>query len=103
MREFAKSFYASKAWRNVREYVYRRDMGLCVRCGKPGEIVHHIEHLTPRNIDDPNVALAENNLELLCRNCHAVEHEGEAATAEELEFDENGDIVLRRCSDDRYM
>ncbi len=48
-------------------YIVARDHGLCVKCGRPGEIVHHKEHLTPENINTPEIALGENNLELLCR------------------------------------
>lgn len=95
MKDFAKEFYKSKAWRNMRAYVYQRDMGMCVRCGRPGEIVHHIEYLTPHNIGDPDITLSADNLELLCRVCHAIEHEGGAATSGELEFDSNGDLVPR--------
>lgn len=98
MREFAKDFYNSKPWRELRAYVYKRDCGLCVRCGAPGEIVHHKIHLTPKNINNPSIALNEDNLELLCRNCHAIEHEGALAVDRELMFDVNGNLV-KRCSD----
>ena len=95
MRDFAKEFYQSKAWRETRAYVFKRDFGLCVRCGKPGEIVHHKRYLTPDNIDDPSVSLNEDNLETLCRECHTLEHEGELPTDRALTFDENGDLVER--------
>lgn len=95
MREFAKEFYRSKAWRETREYIYKRDMGLCVRCSAPGEIVHHKEHLTPHNINNPAITLSEDNLELLCRVCHAIEHEGELPTSGELMFDTEGNLVER--------
>lgn len=95
MREFARAFYLSKEWRRVRAYIFNRDAGLCVRCGAPGEIVHHREHLTPGNINNPEIALGEGNLELLCRECHALAHAGELATDSELMFDEEGNIVKR--------
>lgn len=95
MRDFARDFYLSKAWRRTRAYILKRDMGLCVRCGRPGEIVHHKIHLTPANIDDPDIALGEDNLETLCRDCHAMEHMGESPTAEGLCFDEDGNLVER--------
>jgi len=95
VREFAKEFYKSKAWREIRTYIYKRDMGLCVRCGEPGEIVHHKIYLTPKNINDPTITLAEDNLELLCRTCHGIEHEGELPTSKELAFDKDGNIVER--------
>lgn len=101
MREFAKSFYLSKAWRNTRQYIFNRDMGLCVRCGKPGEIVHHKIPLTPENINNPDISLSADNLELLCRDCHTVEHMGELPTAAELMFDDSGNLVEREAQNER--
>lgn len=97
MQAFAKKFYLSKAWRDTRAYILARDMGLCVRCGKPGEIVHHKEHLTPQNINNPAITLSEDNLETLCRECHAIEHEGQSPTAEGLVFDDKGNLVEREA------
>ena len=39
MRDFAKKFYKSKAWQNVREYVIQRDKNLCVDCMKRGKVI----------------------------------------------------------------
>lgn len=97
MKGFAKEFYLSTAWRNTRAYIFKRDMGLCVRCGKPGVIVHHITHLTPQNINDTSISLSADNLELLCRECHAIEHQGEAPTAAGLMFDDEGNLVEREA------
>ena len=93
MKDFAKSFYLSKAWRKARRAILERDMGLCVRCGRPGDIVHHKIHLTPENINDPEISLSADNLETLCRECHAIEHEGKPATASGLIFDGEGNLV----------
>ena len=53
---------------------------LCERCLKngilkPAEIVHHKVELTPDNIDNPNITLGFNNLEAVCRDCHAQIHD----------------------------
>ena len=95
MREFAKEFYRSSEWRSMRAYVFKRDFGLCKRCGAPGKIVHHKTYLTPENIHDPLIALGEDNLELLCNDCHAIEHEGTAPTDSGLCFDADGNLVRR--------
>lgn len=95
MRKFARAFYFSPEWRRARAYVFVRDAGLCVRCGAPGEIVHHKTHLTPENISDPMIALGEDNLELLCRDCHAIAHTALPPIAEGLMFDEDGNVVKR--------
>lgn len=95
MREFAKGLYQSKQWRNIRKYVFKRDFGVCVRCNGdngPGEIVHHKIHLTPYNISNPAISLNIDNLELVCRVCHALEHEGVKAIATNLQFDKDGNI-----------
>lgn len=95
MREFAREFYLSKEWRRVRAYIVERDMGLCVKCGRPGDIVHHKEHLTPDNIGNPEIALGEDNLELLCRECHGLAHAYDLPTDRGLMFDEDGNLVER--------
>lgn len=95
MREFAKAFYLSKEWRAARASIFRRDSGLCVKCGGVGEIVHHKIHLTPQNINDPFIAFGEDNLELLCRDCHGVEHATDLPTDGGLMFDANGNLVER--------
>lgn len=95
VREFAKEFYLSKEWRAARDFVFRRDSGLCVQCGAVGGIVHHKIHLTPENINDPFVTLAEENLELLCRDCHGAEHATDLPTDRGLMFDESGNIIER--------
>lgn len=79
MRDFAEKFYKSKAWRTTRNGYAKSAGGLCERCLKKGivrsgEIVHHKIELTPDNINDPRVSLAWENLELLCRECHAAAH-----------------------------
>ena len=93
MRAFAKAFYESPAWRNTRAYIIKRGAGLCVRCGALGAIVHHKRPLTPSNIDDPLVSLNENNLETLCRACHAIAHGAAPPIADGLAFDANGNVV----------
>lgn len=79
MREFAKAFYHSMAWKQAREDYMKSRRGLCERCLTkglivPAQIVHHKVHLTPENIGDENITLNAQNFEALCRNCHADEH-----------------------------
>lgn len=93
MKAFAKAFYESAAWRRTRAYILKRDAGLCVRCGAPGCIVHHKTELTPRNIDDPMITLNEDNLETVCRTCHAIIHEGTPPLADGLAFDADGNVI----------
>ena len=69
-REFAQRFYNSKAWRDTRNYIFKKHYGLCAKCGAPGEEVHHKIWLKPTNINNPEITLGEDNLELLCKDCH---------------------------------
>ena len=79
-KAFAKSFYNSKDWKKVRESVLIRDKGLCQGkdCLKPAEEVHHVEELSPRNINNPNITLNPDNLISLCKDCHFKVHRAEA-------------------------
>ena len=103
-RDFAKSFYKSKRWQTVRDYVLIRDQYKCRRCGQSGALeVHHIIHLTPENIYDGSISLNEKNLVTLCRNCHFKQHEEDKARGhlrseltdcdDDMIFDENGYLV----------
>lgn len=92
-REFARAFYKSKEWKKVREYIYNKHHGLCAECNKPGEEVHHKEFLTPENISNPYIALGEDNLVLLCKDCHHRKHDKREFTREGLIFNEFGELV----------
>jgi len=75
VKEYAKDFYKSDAWKKARVAVIKRANGLCERCRaagqyKPGVIVHHKKYITPGNIHDARVTLDLNNLEYVCEDCH---------------------------------
>ncbi len=96
MRDFAAPFYKSKQWKRTRE-LYAASVGwlceICEQNGKlvPGEIVHHKIHLSPENIDDPSITMNWENLQLVCRDCHAKIHTG---NQRRYTIDENGRVVL---------
>ena len=95
MKDYARTFYKSKAWQKCRAGYTKSVGGLCERClahGKivAGEIVHHKIYLTPENIIDPNVSLSWDNLELVCRECHEKEHKG---IQKRYEVDELGRVT----------
>lgn len=78
-KEFARAFYSSKKWQDCRNGYAAYRSHLCENClkrgiYKPGEIVHHKIEISPKTIDRPEIALNWDNLELLCRECHAAEH-----------------------------
>lgn len=61
-------------WPTLRKRVYKRDGGMCVLCGAPG---NDVDHIVPG--DDHNME----NLRLLCTSCHKKKtaEEGGAAYA----------------------
>ncbi len=74
-KKWAESFYKSNAWRRCRgAYIAERiaiDGGVCEVCREqPGYIVHHIKPLTPKNINNPDIALSFSNLRYDCKECH---------------------------------
>ncbi len=96
MRDFAKSFYKSKMWQKTRDAYSSSVGGLCEIClgdgiYRAGKIVHHKIEITPDNIGDPNVSLNWNNLQLLCRDCHAKAH----GNLKRYRVDEIGRVVIK--------
>ena len=97
-KEWAKDFYQSASWKKTRDYMLAKYNYLCQKCTgnpRPAEIVHHIIWLTPQNINDPNITLGEDNLMPVCRECHAIIHEGVPSTVDGLCFDEKGQLIRR--------
>ena len=99
-KEWAVSFYKSKAWQKCREGYIQSVHGMCEPCLKkdrltPGLIVHHKILLTPTNISNPEISLNWDHLEYHCQDCHNKEHHGsdEEVVREGLMFDINGDLV----------
>ena len=84
-------FYKSDEWHLARAIKIANQNGLRENCGKPGNEVHHIIHLTINNVDDPNVSLNQNNLKLLCTDCHNKEHH-RFGRFDSYYFDANGDL-----------
>ena len=56
---------------------------------RTGEIVHHKIELTPENIHNPDITLNFDNLQLLCRDCHAAVHKPE----KRFKVDELGRVI----------
>lgn len=94
-KPFARSFYASKAWRAARQQALRRDSYTCCMCGGHATEVHHIIELTPENIADPRIALNVDNLQSLCHDCHTRETQCESDVAAGYVFDKDGNVVPR--------
>ena len=67
-------FYNSPQWKKVRASYKLYRHNICERCGGVGYFVHHKNYITSKNVFNPDITLAFDNLELLCKNCHNKEH-----------------------------
>lgn len=97
-----KAFYHSAAWKNTRRNYKQSVGGLCERCLAkgmivPADIVHHKIPLTDENVKDLSISLSWNNLQALCRQCHAEVHDDMYAerTGRRYKINNNGQVVIR--------
>lgn len=92
-KNFAKAFYASKAWRSCRAQVLRRDLYTCAYCYGRAQEVHHKIELTQKNINDENITLNQDNLISLCHDCHTKITKGMGDVKDGYVFDEEGNVI----------
>lgn len=103
---FAHKFYHSKAWQDIRAFVWDRANGLCERCMqngevKPADVVHHTIPLTAANMNDPDISLNADRLQALCHDCHTEIHKqlgvgalnGELVEKPRVGFDKEGNVI----------
>ena len=106
-----KEFYNSKAWKTVRKTIWIKQHCLCKLCGRPvyvdgiseyipkekrrTGIVHHKKELDNSNVYDDTIALNENNLVGVCKECHEQLHHQDVATRSEYLFTEDGNLIPR--------
>lgn len=99
-KEFSRAFYSSGAWQHCRNTYGAAHSWLCEDCLRrgiytPGVEVHHVEELTPFNIDRPEVTLNWDNLVLLCRECHKARHDTRMR-GRRYQIGPNGEIIVDR-------
>jgi hypothetical protein len=92
-KDYAIKLYNSRFWATTRDAYFKSVFGICERCGSAGDIVHHKQHISPRNINDTSITLSWDNLEVLCIDCHNKEHFGKGGTTiDGLCFAEDGTL-----------
>ena len=95
-----EAFYKSKKWQKVREAYFKKAKGLCEVCLKEGlikqgEIVHHIIEMDPEKIKNEQLAYGFDNLQLVCRDCHAKIHgKPKRRSKKRYEIDEQGKVII---------
>lgn len=92
-KDIAYRIYVGSKWRKLSKVIMAKYNYLCVKCGKPADLVHHIIPLTPDNYTDDNIVYNEDNLIPLCINCHNAIHSNNIPTQENLMFNDDGDII----------
>lgn len=98
-QDFSRKFYSSQAWNNCRTAYMNKVHHLCERClakgiMKPADIVHHKIELTPENIGNPKITLASENLQAVCRECHAEIHGMKTKKSRRYVIGPNGNIHI---------
>lgn len=94
----ANAFYHTKQWRNVRDYVYARDMGMCQVCGNAVTDRKIVDHIHPLKVA-PNEKLDKANLWVLCYRCHNIKTQLE----ESIKASPNGNNKLKHISRDWWQ
>lgn len=85
-------FYKSTQWQVAREIKIRVANGKCERCGGLGQEVHHIVRLNVNTVNVTSISLNQDNLELLCKECHNKKHK---RFSKETVFDQEGNLISR--------
>lgn len=92
--------YKTARWRKIRQLVMIRQGGICNRCDKPIEEIHHIIPLTDANYRDPIIAYSLENLEGLCQDCHNEETNPSVSIRDDVRFDKNGNMIKKSIKND---
>ena len=98
-KDFSRAFYKSREWQAARAAFISYKGGLCEDCLAkgiitPGVIVHHIEELTPLNIERPEIRTGFDNLRLVCIKCHNSKEHGKGKGRRYL-IGDNGEVIIR--------
>ena len=99
MKEYSETFYKSKTWQKCRDGYLRSVGGLCEICLQrgyyvPAEIVHHKKHITPNNIDNPQITLDWKNLQAVCSACHNKLHKRHGFANSRYTVDASGHVEI---------
>lgn len=87
-----QKFYRSDKWKIARVMKIASAGGRCELCSGIGTEVHHKIHLTVENVINPEVSINQDNLMLLCNECHNKVH-GRFEGSAKYVFDEDGNPI----------
>ncbi len=86
------NFYKSTVWQVARQIKYKNKMVSVNDVAWLVKKIHHKIRLTIDNVKDPTISINQENLELLCKDCHNKEHK---RFTKEKEFDSDGNLIPR--------
>lgn len=94
-KAWQKKFYNGDEWKKIRNRIRKKYRMKCCHCHKlirGRSIVDHIIEVTPDNKFDRNITMNEDNLQLLCQDCHNTK----TFKSKEINFeiDERADVNL---------
>src|SRR5690625_4998697 len=96
MKRVGDPIYHTQRWRKLRQAYFNSQYGICEHCGLPGKIVDHIEPITEKNLNDPEITFGWDNLQLLCQECHNKKtFTKHSSVREDVTFDEFGNLIKR--------
>lgn len=94
-------FYHTQAWKDTSKAYMKSVGGLCECCMTkgivtPAAVIHHKIPLNDNNVNDYSVSLNWDNLQALCRPCHAAVHEDlyRKRSKRRYRIDENGKVII---------
>ncbi|WP_072533287.1 HNH endonuclease [Lactiplantibacillus plantarum] len=94
----ANTFYHTKQWQNVRDYVYSRDMATCQVCGNAVADRKIVDHIHPLKVSNEE-RLSQDNLWTLCYRCHNIKTQLE----ESIKSRPNGNNKLKHITRDWWI
>lgn len=90
--EKVERFYHSTFWKKCRQRILHERHFVCELCGKRGTEVHHKIPLDENNVGNPEILINEDNLQLLCHECHTKITAGTYGDCRAT-FDKDGNVV----------
>lgn len=93
-----ETFYHSKSWQQVRQYINVRDMNMCQVCNNAVTDRKIVDHIHPAKLS-PSERLERANLWTLCYACH----NHKTRLEESIKLKPNGDNILKHATKEWWI
>lgn len=103
MRNLRQKAYQNTKWRKMRD-TYMHEHPLCEECLKQGKVtpaedIHHKRSPFQKGEVNWNLLLDYNNLEAVCKTCHATIHNNQNGVKTQAQIIEDLDNLMKKCID----